>query len=171
MKTRKIYNLLIPIIISSFFLMPVKAANTEQDTRYSLPYLETSEILKLINTERELHQLAPLKSNKILTEAAMNKTNSMEVEQYFAHYSPQNKGLKDLMKEVDYIYMYAGENLAINYSDNEELVRAWLNSESHRYNILFSEYEEIGIYFKKINLNGINQIVAVTIFGKNLIIE
>jgi len=63
---------------------------------------------------------------------------------YFAHTSPEGKTPWYWIEQVGYQYQYAGENLAINFSDSEDVVKAWMESASHRANITKDKYTEIG---------------------------
>src|SRR6185436_20656588 len=42
-------------------------------------------------------------------------------------------------------YIYAGENLAEGFDDNTTVMDAWMNSPTHKENILKPEFREIGI--------------------------
>ena len=39
----------------------------------------------------------------------------------------------------------AGENLAVNFSDSQDVTNAWMNSPEHRANILNGDFTQIGI--------------------------
>jgi uncharacterized protein YkwD len=50
--------------------------------------------------------------------------------------------------DCDYVY-YTGENLAMNIDSAAEVVEAWMNSPSHRENMLNPHFTEIGVgYFE-----------------------
>ena len=63
---------------------------------------------------------------------------------YFEHFA---YGLTpwDFMKKANYNYLYAGENLAMNFQTSEGMVNAWMNSPLHRANILNPDYNEMGL--------------------------
>lgn len=98
----------------------------------------------LVNRERINNGLAPLKVNYELTSAAEAKSTDMIQRHYFDHYA---LGLTPWMfiKNANYNYQYAGENLAMDFETSEGMVSAWMNSPAHRANILNPKYEEIGI--------------------------
>ena len=52
---------------------------------------------------------------------------------------------KNLMKKYGITYRYAGENIAMGQRTPEEVVKAWMNSEGHRKNILSPNYNYIGV--------------------------
>ncbi len=98
----------------------------------------------LTNQQRESENLSPLKENAILNEAAKQKADDMAMYGYFAHTSPEGKTPWYWLDLVGYKYDYAGENLAINFSDTEDVTTAWMKSPTHRANIIKRQYTEMG---------------------------
>lgn len=101
-------------------------------------------ISDLTNQEREQSHLSALKVSSLLTEAAQEKAQDMAQNTYFAHVSPQGKTPWHWLSQVGYQYEYAGENLAINFADSADVTEAWMNSPTHRANIVKGVYTEIG---------------------------
>jgi hypothetical protein len=64
---------------------------------------------------------------------------------YFAHDSPTGITPWHWFREVGYTFLYAGENLAINFIDATEIRDAWLASPTHRANLLDVKFKEIGM--------------------------
>jgi len=105
-----------------------------------------SEIIGLVNAERTKAGLPALVESGRLDKAAQAKTDDEVARQYFSHESPDGKGNYNvLITEAGYPYSYAGENLAVKYDSFEEAVEAWINSPTHRANILKAGYKETGI--------------------------
>ena len=98
----------------------------------------------LINEERTHGQLENLTVSPILDQAAQMKAEDMAKKSYFAHTSPDGQTTWNLLDTVQYRYDYAGENLAINFTDSQDVVMAWMNSPTHRANIVKSSYREVG---------------------------
>ena len=48
------------------------------------------------------------------------------------------------IEQEGYQYIYAGENLAVDFSESSEVIEAWFDSPSHRENLLSHNYSEIG---------------------------
>lgn len=98
----------------------------------------------LINEERIQRGITPLKVNSELDSAAFSKSQDMIKHQYFEHYA---LGLSpwDFITGQGYEYLYAGENLAMDFQTSEGMVNAWMNSKTHRDNILNPDYNEMGI--------------------------
>jgi len=104
-------------------------------------------LLKDINQSRAENGLKELVLNEKLMEAAQKKADHMSSEQYFAHYSPKgNVSPWHWFYEANYSPKRAGENLALSPKENSSLiVNAWLNSPSHKKNIMNTYYEETGL--------------------------
>ena len=104
-----------------------------------------STLVSMTNSARAREGLGALTTNSQLASAAYAKVQDMLANQYFAHTSPAGKTPWDFIKEAGYNYTYAGENLAIGYTDANELFSAWMASDTHRQNILNSNFQQIGI--------------------------
>jgi hypothetical protein len=137
--------------------------------------LGTSKILALIypgvltdltNSERQAVGLSTLKINPYLQEAARRKANDMAIKGYFAHTSPSGITPWHWFGEAGYRYQYAGENLAVNFTDSKDVESAWMRSPSHRANILNKNYTEIGIATSKGTFGGRETTFVVQMFGR-----
>ena len=69
----------------------------------------------------------------------------MQTKGYFSHTSPTYGSPFDMMKKFGITYRSAGENIAMGQRTPEEVVKAWMNSEGHRKNILNSSFTHIGV--------------------------
>lgn len=98
----------------------------------------------LTNYERASQNLPQLTESAILNEAARLKAEDMARKSYFAHTSPEGLTPWYWLERVGYNYTYAGENLAINFIDSEDVTEAWMNSPTHRANIIHRAYTEVG---------------------------
>ena len=98
----------------------------------------------LTNEERQLQNLSILKINPILNEVARMKAEDMASKGYFAHTSPEGKTPWYWIEKVGYQYEYAGENLAIDFSDSKDVTNAWMKSPTHKANIVKGNYTEMG---------------------------
>lgn len=75
---------------------------------------------------------------------AQRKSNEMVEENYFLHTSPTYGTPFEMMKNFGITYKTAGENIAGN-TTMKKVVDSWMNSETHRKNILSNSYNYIGI--------------------------
>ncbi len=127
-----------------------------------------SKVYELTNAERIKAGLTPLKYSPLLSKSATAKANDMFANNYWAHNSPQGKTPWDFFKAVNYQYSIAGENLAKDFYDTDSVMRAWMNSPTHRANIINPKYQEIGIGVVNGVLNGTETTLVVQHFGTPL---
>ncbi|MDD5567539.1 MAG: CAP domain-containing protein [Patescibacteria group bacterium] len=123
------------------------------------------DVVYLTNQERAKNNLAPLALNARLTAAAHQKARDMLAQGYFDHTSPDGREPWDFISAADYPYTFAGENLAINFINPLTTFQAWMNSPSHRDNILFPQYQEIGVATHSAEFKGKMTTVTVQLFG------
>ena len=122
-------------------------------------------IADFTNSDRVADGLAPLTVNPILQEAAQEKANDMAKNDYFAHTSPAGLTPWYWFQKAGYNFSYAGENLAVNFSDSKDVMDAWMNSPEHRANILNSNYTEIGVATAEGTYEGASTVFVVQEFG------
>lgn len=97
------------------------------------------------NETRSTHDAKPLAVHPLLEKAAQAKADDMVARGYFAHYAPDGTSPWSFIHASGYQFINAGENLAVNFSTSDAVVHAWLNSPTHRSNLLNTTYTEIGI--------------------------
>lgn len=132
----------------------------------TLSTITTNRIVQLTNAEREKVGLHALTSNNALTHAAELKAQDMFKNQYFAHISPTGVTPWHWMEQSGYTYEVAGENLAIDFTQAEDVISAWLASPKHKENMLRPDYTETGVAVVSGNFNGSTSIIVVHMFGK-----
>ncbi|SER34766.1 uncharacterized protein, YkwD family [Gracilibacillus ureilyticus] len=103
------------------------------------------QVVALTNAERQKQGLAPLKIDTELSKVARVKSQDMATNGYFSHNSPTYGSPFDMMKQFGINYRTAGENIAKGQQSPEEVVKAWMNSEGHRANILNANFTHIGV--------------------------
>ena len=123
-------------------------------------------IVNETNVNRAKENLSSLKVSPILNEAAQLKANDMADKGYFSHTSPEGITPWYWFNEAGYSFYYAGENLAVNFVDSKDVVNAWMNSPSHRANMVNYNFTEIGIGIAKGQYKGSEAIFVVQLFGK-----
>ncbi len=123
-------------------------------------------LVDFANQDRAELALPELNVNPVLTAAAQAKANDMAAKGYFAHTSPEGLDSWHWFKEAGYDYQYAGENLAVNFSDSGDVEKAWMNSPTHRDNIVNPKYTEIGIAVATGTYQGRGAVFAVQMFGR-----
>jgi len=146
-----------------------------QAQRISLPasdYLASvlpAVLADLANHDRASNQLASLSVNPMLQEAARLKAEDMATKGYFAHHSPSGVSPWYWISQSGYGFTYAGENLAVNFDDSDAVNTAWMNSPTHRANILNNRFTEIGIATSKGIYEGGETTFVVQMFGRPML--
>lgn len=99
----------------------------------------------LANEDRTRNGVSTLAFDPLLAEAAQLKAADMAEKGYFAHVDPSGRAPWFWLDQVGYQYTYAGENLAVDFKDSKDVQDAWMNSPTHRANIVKPQYTRIGI--------------------------
>ncbi len=110
-------------------------------------------VLKLINEYREKNGVNKLSMGTKLIKMARLKADDMTAKNYFSHTSPTYGSPFDMMKNYGLSYKVAGENIAGNPS-LEGAVNSWINSSTHRENLLSNSYNYVGIGISKSSTYG-----------------
>ncbi len=125
-------------------------------------------LIGLANSDRTENKLPELKSNPLLVLAAKYKADDMAAKGYFAHTSPEGLTPWFWFGKAGYLFSYAGENLAIDFSESADVNTAWMNSIGHRANILNKNFIEIGVATAKGVYQGHETTFVVQLFGTPL---
>ena len=161
-KSLSIYIVLLLIIqvafgVTAYSGPEVKGLNTENLKK---------EIISLSNLERERQNIEILYESNLLNLAATNKLNDMFSKNYWDHTGPNGETAWDFISENGYRYEIAGENLARGFSDPNEVMKAWMNSPTHRENILNYKFQEIGLAIGTGRIKGATTTIIVQLFGR-----
>lgn len=135
-------------------------ANTEQGAA-----VYASVLVDLTNKSRVENNGAKLVISETLTKAAQMKAEDMASKQYFAHTSPDGTTPWYWFQKAGYNFVYAGENLAVDFHESADIQNAWLLSPKHRDNIVDTRFREIGIATKTADWQGRQTIFVVQLFG------
>lgn len=130
--------------------------------------ISPSEVIRLTNAQRSANGLNPVSENSVLSSAALAKGQDMLAKGYWAHFAPDGTSPWSFFLKFGYKYKYAGENLARDFQDAGSAVNAWMNSPSHKENILNPNYREIGIGVVEGNLSGVDTTIVVQFFAAPL---
>lgn len=125
----------------------------------------SSVLVDLANSDRGTGALGGLAISPVLTAAAQAKADDMALKGYFAHVSPEGKNSWHWFRQQGYTFLYAGENLAVDFSDSIDVERAWMDSPTHRANILNGNFTQIGIATAQGVYQGRSTTFVVQMFG------
>ncbi len=102
-----------------------------------------SEVVRLVNIERQKAGVPPLTMSGELNNAAGIRAN--EIIQSFSHTRPNGTSCFTVLSELNISYRTCGENIAAGQPTPAKVVEGWMNSEGHRRNILNGSYTKIGV--------------------------
>ena len=157
--------LLMLILILLSFLAANFQALLWQSSDWLVGAVLPAVVVDLTNTERMGLSLSTLVRSPVLDAAATLKAQDMAKNSYFSHDSPTGVTPWFWFKEAGYPFVHAGENLAVYFTDSSDVVEAWMNSPTHRANIVGSQYREIGVGTAKGTYNGFDTVFVVQLFG------
>lgn len=112
------------------------------DTNQSISQY-AKQVATLVNEERAKVGLAPLTLDVTISKAAT--TRSKEIQTSFSHTRPNGSSFSTVLKENGISYKGSGENIAWGQKTPKEVMKAWMNSDGHRANILNKNYTKIGV--------------------------
>ena len=99
------------------------------------------EVAELVNRERSRAGLAPLDYSEEIARAA--QVRARELAELFSHTRPDGSRCFTVLKGIG--YLSAGENIAEGYEDPADVMEGWMNSETHRNNILKEGFQAMGV--------------------------
>ncbi len=151
----KVYWPYIPLFILVFFGMTYGVGLPGTSSNFShtgvLAYateMSSSGLLQATNAQRSQNGgIGALTLNTKLAAAAQAKANDMVARNYWSHNTPDGKEPWTFIDAAGYEYQKAGENLAYGFANSSETVTGWMNSKSHRDNLLDAAYKEVGFGF------------------------
>ncbi len=128
--------------------------------------MSRGDLLAATNESRAANGLGPLSLNSALNSSAQMKAQHMVDNNYWAHVAPDGTQPWYFFDAAGYAYSGAGENLAYGFDSSYATNTGWMNSASHRANIL-GNYVDVG--FGIVNgptYQGSENTVVVAHYGK-----
>ncbi|NJN85000.1 MAG: CAP domain-containing protein [Leptolyngbyaceae cyanobacterium SL_7_1] len=127
--------------IANYSLQPALQTQLTQPTGSTFE----DQVLQLTNTFRQQQGLKPLRYNLKLAAAAELHSQNMALQDFFSHTSMDGASPFDRMRGAGYNYSYAAENIAVGYTTPEAVMQGWINSPSHKVNLLNPNLRELGV--------------------------
>lgn len=154
------------LIVATFFvsvLEPTRRGVLAYATNTSMQGL-----LEATNSERQNNRQTSLQLNTTLSAAAQAKADDMVRRNYWSHNTPDGQEPWVFINNAGYSYLRAGENLAYGFTTSGDTVAGWMNSPSHRENLLDPSFQEVGFGFANSpDFNGTGpETVVVAMYGK-----
>ncbi len=128
--------------------------------------ITADQVIDNSNQARAKIGLTPLIHNDLLSQAALFKAQYMIEHQYWAHTAPDGTSPWAFFDKAGYRYNVAGENLARDFANSDQMQAAWMASPTHRENILNPKYSETGIAVINGTLMGTETTLVVQLFGR-----
>lgn len=147
----KVYVPYIPLVlivatglyISSF----VRPAQSRKGVLAYATEMSVEGLLSATNASRSANGAGGLTVNAKLAAAAQAKANDMAARNYWSHNTPDGNPPWVFISNAGYSYDQAGENLAYGFANSVDTVKGWMNSPSHRENMLKKAFTEVGFGF------------------------
>lgn len=158
--------MLLIVLVGLFFGSPNRAV-TGNVLAYATE-MSSSGLLSATNAQRAANGKSNLSINAKLTSAAQTKANDMAARNYWSHNTPDGKAPWYFVEQAGYGYSKAGENLAYGFTTSGQTVNGWMNSQSHKDNMLDSAFTEVGFgYVNSASYNNSGeQTIVVAMYGQ-----
>jgi uncharacterized protein YkwD len=166
----KVYAPYLPLVISiiaSLFISILPGKSSGNTLAYATD-VSVGGLLASTNQHRANNGVAALSNNAKLNASAQAKANDMVAQNYWSHTSPNGDQPWVFFDAAGYHYVKAGENLAYGFATSSDAVLGWMNSPTHKANMLDGAFTEVGFGFANSpNFNGDGQqTVIVAHYGK-----
>ena len=159
----KVYAPYLPLFISiiASLLLSFWNPSSASTLAYATEISRTG-LLSSTNSHRSSNGKASLTLNSQLNNSAQAKANDMVTRNYWSHNTPDGQEPWVFFENAGYSYAKAGENLAYGFATSADTVVGWMNSPTHKANMLDSAFTEVGFGFANSpNFNGDGQQTVV----------
>nr|WSZ98721.1 CAP domain-containing protein [Streptomyces sp. NBC_00857] len=119
---------------------PSTAAPSADDSTSSM----ATEVLSLVNQERDKVGCSPLRADASLDKLAQDFSDDMAARGFFSHTDPDGNTPWDRADKAG-VTGLGGENIARGQATAKAVMDSWMNSEGHRANILNCDYTRLGV--------------------------
>lgn len=124
-------------LVTTVIIGPFNIVNTDK--------ISPINIINLANKQRSLQDTQPLTTNADLMNAAQKRAEALAQQLELNDNKYKQITAWEYIKDVNYPFQVAGENIAIDGSTNLDIVEGWMQSITHKTNILNSSYSDIGV--------------------------
>lgn len=135
----------IPLFILAILLLRNTSAFAAASTTPPVNMSYEQEVFRLINSERKKNNMPALFYDSAVADVARTKSQDMADKKYFAHNSPTYGMASDMLLKFDISWSAWGENIASGQDTPEIVVREWMDSPTHRENILSHNFSFVGV--------------------------
>lgn len=163
-----VYLPYLPLVISIIVSIVISGWRPAGNTLAYATNTSVSGLLAATNQRRAANGAGGLTLNSQLNSAAQAKANDMVARNYWSHNTPDGQEPWVFINNTGYKYLKAGENLAYGFRDSDGTITGWMNSPSHKANMLDTSFTEVGFGFANspdFNNSG-EQTVVVAMYAK-----
>ncbi len=157
------------IVVSLLLLMQGFTNFTKTGEFQVLGYatnISSGGLLASTNQQRTGAGLKAYSISHKLNSAAQTKAQHMIANNYWAHIAPDGTSPWYFIGVSNYAYVRAGENLAYGFATSADVLTGWMNSPSHRSNVLDAKFKDVGFGIANgKNFQGGQNTVVVAIYG------
>ncbi len=164
----KVYFPYLPLVLAIIVSIAISGWRPAGRTLAYATNTSVNGLLQSTNNQRVANGQAALSLNSKLNSAAQAKANDMVARNYWSHNTPDGQEPWIFVDAAGYTYVKAGENLAYGFTDSNSTINGWMNSPSHRANMLDGDFIDVGFGFTNspdFNNSG-PQTVVVAMYGK-----
>jgi len=133
--------------------------------------MSINDLLQATNQQRLSNGASGLTRSSKLDQAAQAKANDMATRNYWSHNTPEGNPPWVFVDQAGYSYKMAGENLAYGFMTSSDTVAGWMNSPSHRENLLSSAFADVGFGYANSSdyQNSGPETIVVAMYGTALL--
>ncbi len=158
--------MLLIVLVGLFFGTPRE--NQQTGVLAYATEMSSQQLLNATNAQRISNGKKTLNINAKLTAAAQLKAKDMVKRNYWSHNTPDGRAPWSFVESSGYSYQKAGENLAYGFTTSKDTVAGWMNSQTHRDNLLDNSFSEVGFGFvdaASYNNSG-HETIVVAMYGE-----
>jgi uncharacterized protein YkwD len=134
--------------------------------------LDSASLMAKINHERVSRNIPALSTAPKLNVAADGKTRDMFARSYFSHVDPDGNYVWRRVESAGYMpYKMLGENLALDFATEDGVVRAWIDSPTHRDNLLRADFADQGLSAQYGTYENRYTSIVTSLFGTLLVVN
>ncbi len=164
----KVYLPYLPLVVAIVASMLISGWGPHRATLAYATNMSASGLLASTNSERANNGQSALILNQQLINAAQAKAQDMIARNYWSHNTPDGQEPWVFVQAAGYQYQKAGENLAYGFLTSSDTVVGWMNSPTHKANMLDGSFTDVGFGFangENFNNSG-PETVVVAMYGR-----
>ena len=119
----------------------------------TLAHTVADDLLTGTNAARRAAGLGLLQWQPLLAQVAQDHAAAMAREGWFDHIDTLGRGVGERLMAAGYVYGFAGENISAGKPSAQETIDWWLQSASHRDNILHTNFVHAGFGYCFVELD------------------